>query len=97
LRRQLLPFYLAMVLDNDHCAYGARETVIHVLVDYPKLKELRRELRRKAGDAFRSASVLLGGSGEAERGKTDNVSRAKTVEAVSDFAEASQRFRSRAP
>jgi hypothetical protein len=31
------------------------------------------------------------------RGKRDTASRAKTVEAVLDFAEASQRFRSRAP
>jgi hypothetical protein len=63
-----------MVLDNDHSPCGAQETVIYVLVNCPKPKELRRELRRKARDAFRSASVLLGGSGEAERGKTDNVS-----------------------
>ena len=57
----------------------------------------RRELRRRTGDAFRSVSNVLGGPREAERGKTNNASRARTVEAVLDFAEASQRFRSRAP
>ena len=79
------------------CACGAQETVTHVLVDCPNLRELRRELRRKVGDAFNSVSSLLGGSKEGERGKPDIVSRAKTVTAVLDFAEASQRFRSRAP
>ncbi|KAJ6016451.1 reverse transcriptase [Penicillium herquei] len=42
-------------------------------------------------------SSLLGGSNEGEKGKPDIVSRTKTVQAVLDFAEASQRFRSRAP
>ncbi|OQD66262.1 hypothetical protein PENANT_c359G11244, partial [Penicillium antarcticum] len=41
-------------------------------------------------------SSLLGGSNEGDKGKPDTVSRAKTVQAVLDFAEASQRFRSRA-
>ncbi|KAJ5471997.1 hypothetical protein N7539_008566 [Penicillium diatomitis] len=58
----------------------------------PSLRDLRRELRGKVGDAFNSMITLLGGSGE--RG---TASRAKTVEAVLDFAEASQRFQSRAP
>ena len=51
----------------------------------------------KVGDAFSNVSSLLGGSKEGERGKPDTVSRAKTVNAVLDFAEASQRFQSRAP
>ncbi|OQD74003.1 hypothetical protein PENANT_c189G02360 [Penicillium antarcticum] len=42
-------------------------------------------------------SSLLGGSTEGERGNPDTVSRARTVKAVLDFAEASQRFQSRAP
>jgi hypothetical protein len=52
---------------------------------------------RKVGDALSSVSSLLGGSNAGEKGKPDTVSRAKTVQAVLDFAEASQRFRSRAP
>jgi len=83
--------------DNDHCVCGAQETVTHVLVDRPNLREVRKELRSGVGDAFRSVSSLLGGSTEGKRGKPDTVSRARTVNAVLDFAEASQRFRSRAP
>ena len=83
--------------DNDQCVCGAQETVTHVLVDCPNLREIRRKLRSEAGDAFNSVSSLLGGSNEGERGKPDTVSRARTVKAVLDFAEASQRFQSRAP
>jgi hypothetical protein len=68
-----------------------------VLIEYPRLRELRIELRRKVRDALGGVSSLLGGSNEGEQGKLDIVSRAKTVQAVLDFAEASQRFRSRAP
>ncbi|KAJ5135377.1 reverse transcriptase [Penicillium bovifimosum] len=83
--------------DDDLCVCGERESLIHVLLDCPALRDLRRELRVKVGDAFNSMPTLLGGSGERGRGRPDNASRAKTVEAVLDFAEASQRFRSRAP
>jgi ribonuclease HI len=83
--------------DDDRCDCGAQETVTHVLVDCPRLVGLRRKLRREVGDAFNNVSSLLGGSKQGEKGKPDTVSRAKTVQAVLDFAEASQRFRSRAP
>lgn len=83
--------------DNDRCVCSDRETLTHVLWDCPNLRDLRRELRGRVGDAFGSVSCLLGGSPEGGRGKPDNASRAKTVEAVLDFAEASQRFRSRVP
>lgn len=65
--------------DDDHCACGAQETVTHVLVDCPELRELRRKLRRETGDAFNSVSSLLGGSNESRRGKPDTVSWAKTA------------------
>jgi ribonuclease HI len=83
--------------DDDLCECGTRETVAHVLLECPRLRELRIELRRKVGDTLSDVSSLLGGSTEGEKGKPDIVSRAKTVQAVLDFAEASQRFRSRAP
>ncbi|KAI2670768.1 hypothetical protein CBS147355_9103 [Penicillium roqueforti] len=83
--------------DDDRCECGGQETVSHVLLECPNLRELRIELRRNVGDALNSVSSLLGGSNEGEEGNPDTVSRAKTVQAVWDFAEASQRFRSRAP
>jgi hypothetical protein len=49
-------------------------------------------LREKVGDAFNDISALLGGVRE-----SDTAPRAKTVEPALDFAEASQRFQSRAP
>ncbi|KGO64408.1 hypothetical protein PITC_022580 [Penicillium italicum] len=83
--------------DDDHCECGAQETVSHMLLECPKLRALRMILRSRVGDALNSVSSLLEGSTEGERGNPDTVSRAKTVQAVLDFAEASQRFRSRAP
>ena len=68
-----------------------------MLVDCPNLREIRRKLRIEVGVAFNSISSLLGGSTKGKRGKPDTVSRARTVKAVLDFAEASQRFKSRAP
>jgi hypothetical protein len=81
--------------DDDRCECGAQETVRHVLMECPKLREPRVELRRQVEDALNSVSSLLGGSNEGEKGKSDTASRAKTI-AVLDFAEASQRLRSRA-
>lgn len=69
-------------------ANGAQETVTYELVNCPNLRDIRRELRSEAGDAFSSVSSLLGGSIEGRRGKPDTVSRARTVKAVLDFAEA---------
>jgi hypothetical protein len=74
-----------------------QETVAHVLIECPRLRELRVKLRQKTRDTLSGVSSLLGGPNEGEKGKPDIVSRAKMVEAVLDFAEASQQFRSRAP
>ena len=63
----------------------------------PKFEGNSKGAKEEVGDAFNSVSSLLGGSNEGKKGKPDTVSRAKTVKAVLDFAEASQRFRSRAP
>lgn len=43
----------------------------------------------KAGDAFSSVSALLGGSEEGRKGKPDNASRVKMMDAVLDLVEVS--------
>lgn len=48
-----------------------QKTVSHVLLECPKLRELRIELR-SVGDALKSVSSLLGGSTEGERANPDN-------------------------
>ncbi|KAF4228839.1 hypothetical protein CNMCM8980_000121 [Aspergillus fumigatiaffinis] len=84
--------------DDDRCICGAQETVVHVLVDCPLLRDLRRELRRKIGGAFSNISNMLGGGQPGKEGKVQDAEQdSSTLEAVLDFAEASQRFRSRAP
>jgi ribonuclease HI len=81
--------------EEDKCECGARETVVHVLVDCPKLREIRQQLREKIGEAFNSIAEMLGGKPQGgAKGWTINNS---VVDAVLDFAEASKRFTSRAP
>jgi hypothetical protein len=70
---------------DDKCICGGKETVVHVLVDCPKLRDLRQKLRDKIGNNFNSISSMLGGKSK------------EVVDAVLDFAEASGRFRSRVP
>jgi hypothetical protein len=81
--------------EDDICVCGAKETVTHVLVDCPKLRQPRQELRKKIGAAFNNVSIMLGGTQQGKPGQpTQDTS---IINAVLDFAEASQRFRSRAP
>ncbi|KAI3028789.1 hypothetical protein CBS147347_3630 [Aspergillus niger] len=83
--------------DNEQCECGATETVVHVLVDCPRLNALRQELRRKIGGVFNNVSDMLGGAGQGKEGKLEDATQNGSVlGAVLDFAEASQRFRSRA-
>lgn len=58
---------------------------------------IAEETHNRSGYSFNSVSSLLGGSEECEKGKPDTVSQAKTVNAVLNCAEASQRFRNRTP
>lgn len=44
-----------------------KKTVIHVLMDCLRLKELRSELNREVGDTFNSVLSLLGDSRESDR------------------------------
>lgn len=79
-------------------ASAAKEAVVRILVDCPRLRELHQELRKKVGDAFNIISCMLGG--RAEKGKEGGLSSSaqeSTIAAVLDFAGASQRFQSRAP
>ncbi|KAL2009611.1 hypothetical protein VTN00DRAFT_5418 [Thermoascus crustaceus] len=50
--------------EDDRCECGAKETVVHVLVDCLKLRDQRRELRRKIEDAFNNTMFMLGGRGQ---------------------------------
>ena len=72
--------------EDDKCECGAKETVAHVILDCPKLRTPRQKLRKEVGEAFGDISAMLGGKGDTSH-----------VTAVLDFAEASQRFRSRGP
>ena len=82
--------------DDNRCVCGAVETVVHVIVDCPRLREARRKLRDQVGDAFNSIATLLGGGNGP--GQVSNAGRERIVlKAVLEFAEASQRFTSRAP
>jgi ribonuclease HI len=71
--------------DDDKCICGGKETVVHVLVDCPRLREPRQKLRDKIGNSFNNISSMLGGEGK------------EVLNAVIDFAEASRRFYSRVP
>jgi hypothetical protein len=62
------------------------QTVTRIRVDCPELRDIWRKLRSEVGDTLRSVSSLLGGSIEYRKGKPDIASRARTVQAVLDFA-----------
>jgi hypothetical protein len=83
--------------NDDKCQCGAKETVVHVLVDCPRLINLRQQLQRKIGEAFNETSAMLGGKGLARPGQGKGGNVHYILNAVLDFAEARQRFRSREP
>ena len=81
--------------EEDKCVCGARETVVHVLVDCPNLRELRQKLRNKIGDAFNNIALMLGGRpSETQKGKQWSIDT-EVINAVLEFAQESQRFQSR--
>ena len=82
--------------EDDKCECGAIETVVHVIVHCPRLYELRQQLRIKVGDAYNNIANMLGGRLLDKQGKpiTGPVNK-EVVKAVIEFADASQRFRSR--
>jgi ribonuclease HI len=82
--------------EDDRCVCGAAETVVHVVVDCVKLRTERRQLRDKVGDAFNSIASMLGGPPRNEQGKDGNgVFNRDVLKAILEFADASQRFKSR--
>jgi hypothetical protein len=82
--------------NEDKCECGARETEVHVLVDCPKFRDLRQQLRNKIRDAFNSISSMLGGRSPGNHDQTKGWSINRDVlNAVLDYTETSQRFRTR--
>ncbi len=76
--------------DSDRCECGAVETLVHVFIDCPNLREPRRQLREAIGNRFNNLTTMLGG--RIQRGSKIT---AKELNAVLDFAEQSGRFRNR--
>jgi hypothetical protein len=76
----------------DLCVCGERESVHHVL----ETGNIKERAPRKGWRRFQQHVNVVGGPGEEGRSNIDSASRTKTVEAVLDFAEALQQFRSRA-
>lgn len=93
-------------IDDDKCDCGDAETVEHVLVECPLLRQLRATLQRKIGSKVKTMSAMLGGkpsappTRSANRPDTMNTPNKKEdwritsaeLNAVLDFAEESQRF-----
>jgi hypothetical protein len=59
--------------EDDKCECGAAETAVDVLVDCPRLKVIRQELRRKIGIAFNDISDMLGRGSQGKKGKGDDM------------------------
>ena len=84
--------------DDDRCVCGAMETVVHVVVDCSRLRTARRQLWDKVGNAFNNIASMLGGQPRDGQGKAINGGfNREVLKAILEFAEASQRFKSRAP
>ena len=70
--------------------------MVHVLVDCPELRQLRQQLREKVGDALNSVAEMLGGRVQNDHGKPKRwAANREVLNAVIEFAEMCQRFRSR--
>jgi hypothetical protein len=67
-------------------------------VDCPKLLGLRQQLRRKMADAYNNISTMLGGRPYGNQGKARECPNNRDIlNAVLDFAEASQKLLERQP
>jgi hypothetical protein len=73
---------------------GAKETVVHVLVDCTRLSELH-QTTKKIGRAFNDITDMLGGTGQGKEGKLKEATEYSNVlGAVLEFAET---LKNRAP
>jgi arginine utilization protein RocB len=81
--------------ENDNCECGARETVIHVLIDCLKLSALQQKLYEEVGEAFNNIMLMLKDRDKQRLKKLNSSAQRRAVNAVLDFAEASLRFQSR--
>jgi hypothetical protein len=70
--------------DDDKCEYGAAETVVHVLIDCPKLKDLQQKLRKRVGTAFNNISDMLGEGSQGKEGKQDDMQDGSILGAILD-------------
>jgi hypothetical protein len=68
--------------------------VVYVLVDCPKLKGIRQQLRSKIEEAFNNTAEMLGGKSQGQ--VKGWISKNSVLDAVLDFSEASKRFTLRA-
>jgi hypothetical protein len=76
--------------ESGRCECGVVETLVHVFVGCPNLREPRRQLREAIGDRFNNLTTMLGG--RIQRGSKII---AKELNAVLDFVEQFGRFRNR--
>jgi hypothetical protein len=70
--------------------------VVHVL-RLPKIKGQQHKPRRQIDTAFNDISGMLGGGCQGKEGKKDDMHDSSILGATLGFAEAAQRFQSRAP
>jgi hypothetical protein len=63
----------------------------------PKVNGPAAQTRRQIGTALNDISGMLGGGSQGKEGKKNDMQDSSILGAVLDFAEASQRFQSRAP
>ncbi len=81
--------------DNQcQCVRGAVESVVHVVVDLPRLRPVRHQLRYKVGVAVGGITSPVGWQLRNEQGKTGTGGfNREVLKASLEFAEAPRRFK----
>jgi hypothetical protein len=70
--------------DDETCEYGAKETVVHVLVNCPLLRTARETLHMKIRKLFNTISFILGGKTGSRRLKDKKWKISKELNPVLD-------------